>query len=69
MHAVTEKHTWRTVELRYDNAFRTVYHECTLFRHVWNQAEIHVLDGGVEFLVIGIGAIELQLRLEAARCR
>ena len=64
MHAVTEKYARRAVQLRYDNAFSAVDHECTLLRHVRNGAEVHILDRGIEIHVVRVGARQLQLRLQ-----
>ena len=64
MSALAEKHTRRPVELRNDDALGTVDHEGALLGHIRNRAEIYILDRGVKILMVGIGAIEFQLRLE-----
>ncbi len=64
MRALSEEHTRRTVELRHDNALRTIDHKRTLVRHVRDRAQIHILDHSVEILVVRVGAIELELSLE-----
>ena len=64
MGALPEKHTGRAVKLRYDNTLGAIDHERALFGHVWNRAEIYVLNCGVEVLMVGIRAIQLQLSLQ-----
>ena len=56
VHALPEKHTRRTVQLRNDDAFGTVNDERTPFGHIGNRPEIDILNHDVEILVFGIGA-------------
>ena len=53
-----------TVQLRNHNAFSTVYDKCTLFCHVRDGSEEHILNDCIEILVIGVGTIKFQLCLE-----
>ena len=64
MGALSEEHTGRTVELRYDNALRTIDDECTLLGHIRDWTEIHILNCCVEVLVVGVRAIKLELSLQ-----
>jgi hypothetical protein len=52
------------VELGYHHALRAIDHEGSLRCHVRNSSQVHILYDGFEILVLGIGAIELQLGLE-----
>jgi hypothetical protein len=52
------------VQLRNDNALRTVDDESASLRHIWDCAEIDILHNDSKVLVLVIGTIELQLRLE-----
>ena len=42
----------------------SIDHKRTLRRHVGNGAQVHVLDNGFKVLVLGIGAVQLQLGLQ-----
>ena len=64
MDALPEEYAGRAVELRYDDALRAVDDKCSPFGHVRYGAQIYVLDRGVEILVLGVRAVELQLGLE-----
>ena len=62
--ALSEEHTGRTVELRHNDAFRAIDHESALLGHVRNRAEINILDNRREILVVGVGTVEFQFRLQ-----
>ncbi len=64
MGALSEKHTWRTVKLRHDNALGAVDDKGSLVSHVRDRAEIHVLNHRVKVFVIRVCAIKLQFGLE-----
>ena len=52
------------MELRHNNALGTVYNEGSAGRHVGYGSEVHILNNGIEVLVLGIGAVELELGLK-----
>ena len=56
MHALVEEHSGRAVQLRNDNSFRSVDHECAGRCHVRNVTEVNILDFGIEILVLWICA-------------
>ncbi len=64
VHALPEEHTRRTVQLRHDDALRTVDDERTPFGHVRNRPEIHVLHDNAEILVLVVRTIKFQLGLQ-----
>ena len=64
MHTRTEEHARRTVELRHNDALRTIDNKGPVGRHVRNRAQEDVLNHGIKILMIRVGAIELQLRLQ-----
>ena len=64
MDTLSEEDARRTMQLRNHNALGAVDNECSLLGHVGNGAKIHILNDGIEILMVGVGAIELQLRLE-----
>ena len=47
-----------------NHTFCTVHHKRALRRHVRDGAQVHVLDDGLEVFVLGIRAVQLQLRLQ-----
>ncbi|CDC97774.1 uncharacterized protein BN576_00509 [Alistipes sp. CAG:268] len=61
VHALSEEHTRRTVQLGYDDTLRTVDDERTAFGHIGNRTEVHVLHDDAEILVLVVRTIELQL--------
>ena len=61
MHALSEEHTRRTVQLGYDDALRTVDDERTAFGHIGNRTEVNVLDDHAEILVFVVRAVKFQL--------
>ena len=69
MHALSEEDTRRAVQLRHDDALRTVDDERTPFGHIGNRTEIDVLNDDTEIFVLRIGAIELQLGLQGHAVR
>ena len=64
MAALAEEHARRTVQLVDNDALRPVDHEGPTRGHVRNGAQVDVLDNGLEILVLRIGAVQLQLRLQ-----
>ena len=64
MDALSEEDAGGTVELRYDDALGTVDDESAPFSHVRDGTQIHVLNRGVEILMLRICAVELQLCLQ-----
>ena len=52
------------MQLRNDDTLGAVDDERTLFGHIRDRAKIYILERGLEILMIGIGAVELQLGLE-----
>lgn len=52
------------MELRYDDTLGAVDDESALLGHVRDRTEIHVLYGGVEILMVRVGAIEFELCFE-----
>ncbi len=64
MGALTEKDAGRTVELRHDNALRTIDDKCALCCHVRNRTQVDVLNLRFKILMVGIGTIELKLGFE-----
>lgn len=48
------------MELRDDNALGAVDYKRTFLGHIWDRAEVHVLDHGFEILVVGVGAVEFE---------
>ena len=64
MDALSEEDAGGTVELRYDDALGTVDDESAPFGHVRDGTQIHVLNRGVEILMLRICAVELQLCLQ-----
>ena len=63
MHALTEEHAGRTVQLRYHHALRAIDDERAVARHVRYGAEEHVGDYRLEVRVVLIGAVQLHLGL------
>ena len=64
MHALTEEHTRRTVQLRHNNALGAVDDERAILGHVGNGAKEHILNHRAEVLMVGVGAIQFQLSLQ-----
>ena len=64
MHALPEEHARRAVQLRNDDALGTVDDKSALVGHVRDGSQIHVLDNGSKVLMVGVGAVELELGLE-----
>ena len=64
MHALVEEYARRPVELGYDDALRTVDDECSGRSHIWDIAQIHVLDSRVEVLVIRVAAGKAEFCLQ-----
>ena len=62
--ALAEEHTWRTVQLIDNHTLCAIHHKRPLRSHVGNGAQIHVLNDGLKILVLGVRAIQLQLRLQ-----
>lgn len=57
MHALSEEHARRAVELRNDDALGTVDDERTTFGHIGNRTEIDILHDHAEIFVLVIGTI------------
>ncbi len=64
MDALAEENAGRTVQLGNDYALCTVYHKCSIVRHIWNRAKEYVLNNRTEIFMIGVGAIQFQLGLQ-----
>ena len=64
MGALSEEHTGRTVKLRHHYTLGTVDHKGALVGHIGDGSKIHILDHSGEVLVVRVGAIELEFRLE-----
>ena len=64
MHALVEEYARGAVQLRYYDSFRSVDYECAGRRHVRDIAEIHILDPGIEVLVLWIGARKAEFCLQ-----
>jgi len=62
--ALTEEDARRTMELAHHDALGAVDDECALGRHVGDHTQVNIGYLGGEILMIGIGAIELELGLE-----
>ena len=60
----TEEHTRRTVQLTHYDTLGAIDDEGAVGRHVRDGTEEHVLNDGVEILVVRVGAVELQLSLQ-----
>ena len=61
VHALSEEHARRTVQLGYDDTLRTVDDERSAFGHIGDRPEVHVLNDDAEILVLVVRAIEFQL--------
>ena len=61
VHALSEEHAGRTVQLGYDDTLRTVDDERTAFGHIGDRTEVHVLNDNTEIFVFVVRAVELQL--------
>ena len=61
VHALSEEHAGRTVQLGYDDTLRTVDDERTAFGHIGDRTEVHVLNDNAEIFVFVVRAVELQL--------
>ena len=61
VHALSEEHARRTVQLGYDDALRTVDDERTAFGQIGNRTEVNVLDDHAEILVFVVRAVKFQL--------
>ena len=61
VHALSEEHARRTVQLGYDDTLRTVDDERTAFGHIGDRTEVHVLNDNAEIFVFVVRAVELQL--------
>ena len=64
MYRCAEEHARRTVQLAYDYALSTVDDECTFRCHIRHRTEEHVLDDGIEILMIRIGARQFEFSLQ-----
>ena len=64
MHALSEEHARRTVQLRHDYALGAVDYEGAVAGHVRNGAKEHVLDKSSEVLMVGVGTVKLHLSLQ-----
>ena len=64
MDARAEEYPGRAVELRDDDALRTIYDEGPSIRHVGDVAQEDILNRRVKVLVVGIRTGELELCLE-----
>ena len=64
MNALTKEHTGRTVELRNNNTLGTIDNKSAFIGHIRDCAEIDILYHGVEFLMVGVGTIQLKFRLQ-----
>ncbi len=64
MDALTKENTRAAVELRNDDTFRAVDDERTLFSHIGYLTQVHALYGSVEILMLRVGAVQLQFRLQ-----
>src|SRR5690554_1166285 len=64
MDALPKENTGRTVQLRNNNPFGTINDEAALICHIGYRTQINILNNGVKVLVLGIGAIQLELSLQ-----
>ena len=64
METLSEEDAGGAVQLGYNDAFGTVDDEGASRGHVRDGAEEDILDHGVEIFVFGVGAVQLELRLE-----
>src|SRR5258705_2348792 len=64
MHALSEEHSGRTVQLAHDHTLGTVDDKGTVWSHVWDGSQIHILNNGLEVLVLGVVTAELQFCLQ-----
>ena len=64
MHALSEEHARRTVQLGYNHTLSTIDNKRTIGRHIGDRAQEHVLDHRSEILMIRIRAIQFQLSLQ-----
>ncbi len=64
MDALPKENARRTVQLRHHHALGAVDHKRALGSHVGDGTQIHILYLGGKVLVIGVGAVELELGLE-----
>ena len=64
MNARTKEHARRTMQLRHNYTLRTIDNKRTFGRHIRDWPQIHILNHGIKILVIRIGAIEFQFRLQ-----
>ena len=62
--ALAEEHARRTMQLVDDDPLGAVHHEGTARGHVGDGAQVDVLHDGLEVLVLGVGAVQLQLGLQ-----
>jgi hypothetical protein len=62
--ALAEEHAGAAVQLAHDHAFGAVHHEGTLRGHVGDLPQVNVLHDRLEVLMLGIGAVKLQLGLQ-----
>lgn len=52
------------MQLRNDDTLRTVDDERTLFSHVGYLSKVHVLNAGIKILMLRVGAVQFQFRLQ-----
>ena len=64
VHAATEEHTGRTVQLAYDNTLGTIDDEGTVVCHIRNGTKEDVLDYRIEILMVRVGTVKFQLCLQ-----
>src|SRR5690554_5635643 len=64
MDALPKENTGRTVQLRNNNPFGTINDEAALICYIGYRTQINILNNSVKVLVLGIGAIQLELSLQ-----
>ena len=64
MNALSEEHTWRTVQLRNYNTFCSVNNESTFRSHIRDSSQINILNYRIEVFMIGVGTIKLKLSFQ-----
>jgi len=63
MQALSEKDSGRAMQLRYNHTLGSVDHKRSFLGHVRNGTQVHILNDGCKVFVIGVGAIQVELRL------
>ena len=69
MHALSEEHARRTVQLGYDDTLRTVDDERTAFGHIGNRTEVHILNDDTEIFVLVVRAVKLEFGFQGNAVR